>query len=52
LPLKIWIEASINSLKLCGKIFVAKPTAIPSTPCANTKGNFTGKVIGSLFLPS
>ena len=46
------IEASISSMKLCGNIFDAKPTAIPSTPCANNNGNFIGSVIGSLFLPS
>ena len=32
LPFNTAIEASINSLKLCGRIFVLKPTAIPSTP--------------------
>ncbi len=35
-----------------GNTLVAKPTAIPSTPCANTKGNLTGNVIGSLLRPS
>ena len=30
----------------------AKPTAIPSAPCAKSNGNFIGKFSGSLFLPS
>ena len=46
------MAASIISLKLCGNIFDASPTAIPSTPWASNKGNFTGSVTGSLFLPS
>ena len=29
-----------------------RPTAIPSTPRTNNKGNFTGKLSGSFFLPS
>ena len=52
LPRKISILASHNSIKLWGIIFVLKPTAIPSTPCANNNGNFIGKVTGSRFLPS
>ena len=35
-----------------GKIFVERPTAIPSAPCAKSIGNFTGKSIGSFLLPS
>ncbi len=31
---------------------VESPTAIPSAPCANNKGNFIGNVTGSFFLPS
>ena len=45
-PFNIFIEASINSLKLCGSTFVDKPTAIPSAPEANKSGNFTGKLFG------
>ena len=44
--------ASINSLKLCGSIFDARPTAIPSTPSARRSGNLTGRATGSLFRPS
>ena len=46
------MDASINSQKLWGKIFVANPTAIPSAPCASNNGNFIGNVTGSFFLPS
>ena len=46
------IEALINSIKLCGNILVESPTAIPSTPCAKTKGNLTGRLTGSLLRPS
>ena len=51
-PFKYFTEASINSLKLCGNIFVDNPTAIPSAPCANNKGNITGRFTGSFLLPS
>ena len=51
-PFKIETEASINSIKLWGSIFVDNPTAIPSAPCANSKGNLIGKDSGSSFLPS
>ena len=50
--LRCLIEAFINSIKLWGKIFVDRPTAIPSAPCARSRGNFTGKFIGSFLLPS
>ena len=46
------MEASISSLKLWGRILVERPTAIPSTPWANNKGNLTGNVSGSFPLPS
>ncbi len=46
------MAASTSSMKLCGSILDASPTAIPSTPCTSNKGNFTGSVTGSLFLPS
>ena len=51
-PFKYLIDASISSIKLCGKILVDNPTAIPSAPCANNNGNFTGKSIGSFLRPS
>ena len=52
LPLKYFIDESINSIKLWGKTFVDNPTAIPSAPWANSKGNFRGKLTGSFLLPS
>jgi hypothetical protein len=51
-PFNILIEASMSSLKLCGSTFVESPTAIPSAPCAKSNGNFTGRLFGSLRLPS
>ena len=52
LPFKYLTLPSISSLKLWGSILVESPTAIPSAPWANNNGNFTGKWIGSFFLPS
>ena len=43
------MDASQSSLKLWGSILDERPTAIPSTPCASSKGNLTGRVTGSLF---
>ena len=42
----------MSSLKLCGRILQARPTAMPSTPWASSSGNFTGRVTGSLLRPS
>lgn len=39
-------------IEVMGSILEERPTAIPSTPCARSKGNFTGRVTGSLFRPS
>ena len=44
--------ASIISLRLCGGIFVAIPTAIPAEPLTNKFGNLLGKTVGSFDLPS
>ena len=52
LPRSASILASIISIKLCGRILQANPTAIPSAPCANKTGNLAGSVSGSLALPS
>ena len=52
LSFKDEIEHLINSLKLCGKIFVDSPTAMPSAPIDSKRGNFDGKISGSLFLQS
>ena len=46
------MAASIISLKLWGRIFDERPTAIPSTPWARRRGNFMGRVTGSLSRPS
>ena len=51
-PCRCLTEASISSIKLCGSTFVESPTAIPSAPCANNKGNITGRLIGSFRRPS
>ena len=51
-PLRCAIQAEISSLKLCGRIFEAKPTAIPSVPCASKSGNLMGSVTGSSLRPS
>ena len=50
--LSIFIEALSSSLKLWGIIFVARPTAMPSAPCARSSGNFIGRFTGSFFRPS
>ena len=44
--------ASQTSLRLCGGIFVAIPTAIPSEPLTSRLGNFDGRTVGSLRDPS
>ena len=45
-------EASISSLKLCGRIFDDSPTAMPSAPCASSRGNLIGRLTGSRLRPS
>ncbi len=44
--------ASVSSPRLCGGIFVAMPTAIPSAPLRRRFGNFAGRTIGSWSEPS
>ena len=51
-PFRYEMDASISSLKLCGRILEERPTAIPSTPCASNSGNLTGSVTGSRLRPS
>ena len=41
------IVASATSVRLCGGMFVAIPTAIPVAPFNNKFGNFAGRVVGS-----
>ena len=36
-----------TSLKLCGGMLVAMPTAIPETPLTSRFGNWAGRTIGS-----
>ena len=42
----------ITSLRLCGGIFVAIPTAIPDEPFTNSCGNRAGNTTGSSIRPS
>ena len=42
------IKASITSLKLCGGILVAMPTAMPAEPLISRLGILDGKTEGSL----
>ena len=51
-PCRQSMAASMISLKLWGRIFEERPTAIPSTPWAKSSGNFIGSVTGSLSRPS
>ena len=46
------IEALITSVKLCGGIFVAIPTAIPEEPFIKRFGIFVGSTSGICSLPS
>ena len=41
-----------TSLRLCGGIFVAIPTAIPEEPFTSKFGIFVGKTSGIFSLPS
>ena len=45
----IKVIASQISLRLCGGMFVAIPTAIPLPPLSSKFGNHAGKTIGSLI---
>ncbi len=40
------------SLRLCGGMFVAMPTAMPVLPLTSRFGTREGSTIGSLFVPS
>ena len=42
----------ITSVKLCGAIFVAIPTAIPEAPFTNKLGIRVGKTVGSCKVSS
>ena len=46
------IVAEITSLKLCGGIFDAIPTAIPEPPFTNNCGILVGRTVGSTNLSS
>ena len=52
LPRRVQMLASMSSMKLCGSVLHANPTAMPSTPEASKRGNLTGRTSGSLFRPS
>ena len=40
------------SVKLCGGIFVAMPTAIPDEPLTKSAGSLAGSTVGSCLIPS
>ena len=48
----IFTTAFMISLKLCGGILVAIPTAIPEVPFTNKFGNLDGSTIGSFSVSS
>ena len=45
-------QASTTSVKLCGSILVAMPTAIPLEPFTNNCGIRVGNTVGSLVVSS
>ena len=45
-------QASVTSVKLCGGMFVAIPTAIPEDPLTSRLGTRVGNTEGSLSEPS
>ena len=49
---KIAIAALMDSVKLCGNIFVAIPTAIPDDPLINKLGILVGSTSGIDSVPS
>ena len=48
----ILTAALITSVRLCGGILVAIPTAIPFEPFTRRFGNLDGSTVGSLYSPS
>ena len=46
------IKPVITSFKLCGGIFVAIPTAIPSEPLTSNVGTREGRTVGSFSVSS
>ena len=48
----VYVIALHTSVRLCGGIFVAIPTAIPSEPFTRRFGNLEGRTEGSLSEPS
>ena len=44
--------ALTTSPKLCGGMFVARPTAMPDEPLTSRFGNWAGRTTGSSFLLS
>ena len=48
----ILIMAFNISVKLCGGIFVAIPTAIPDEPLTKSAGSLVGSTVGSCLIPS
>ena len=46
------MQPVITSVRLCGGMFVAIPTAIPDEPLINKFGIFVGNTSGMCSLPS
>ncbi len=46
------LSASTSSLRLCGGMLVAIPTAIPSWPFSSKLGSLAGRTVGSCVVPS
>ena len=44
-----WTVASMTSLRLCGGMFVAMPTAMPPEPLTSRFGTRDGRTVGSSF---
>ena len=45
-------QADKDSLRLCGAIFVAMPTAIPAEPLTSILGILVGNTSGIISVPS
>jgi hypothetical protein len=47
-----WRAAAMTSVRLCGAMFVAMPTAIPLVPLTRRFGMAAGRTCGSVSWPS
>ncbi len=48
----IAMQPLMTSVRLCGGMFVAMPTAMPPAPLTSRFGNFAGITTGSDMVPS